>query len=66
MGPTLCFYELVLIVLVWLFLMFHYTWPHHRTQRQRAPTPLTSRRQHPREPKPFAGLTQKPPCALGE
>lgn len=66
MVPTLFFYELVLIALVWLFLMLHYAWPNTRTQRQSAPTPLKSRRQHSREPKPFAGLTQKPPCALCE
>jgi transposase-like protein/IS1 family transposase len=66
MVPTLCFYELVLIALVWLFLMLQYTWPNKRTQRQNSPTPLTSRQQHSREPKPFAGLTHKPPCALCE
>jgi hypothetical protein len=30
-GPTLFFYELVLIALVWLFLLLHYTWPNTRT-----------------------------------
>jgi IS1 family transposase len=64
MVPTLFFYELVLIALVWLFLMLPYTWPNNRPQRQSAPTPLKSRRQLSREPKPFAGLTQKPHCAL--
>ena len=66
MVPTLFFYELVLIALVWLFLMLHYAWPNNRTQRQSSPTPLKSRRPHSREPKPFAGLTQKPHCALCE
>ena len=53
------FNKLVLIALVWLFRMLHYTWPNNCTQRQSSPMPLQSRRQHSREPKPFAGLTQK-------
>jgi IS1 family transposase len=66
MVPTLFFYELVLIALVWLFFMLHSTWPHTRPQRQSAPTPLKPRQQPSREPRPFAGLTHKPPCALCE
>ena len=42
MVPTLFFYELVLVALVWLFLMLHYAWPNTRIQRQSAPTLLTS------------------------
>ena len=66
MVPTLFFYELVLIALVWLFLMLHYPWPNTRTHRQSSPTPLKSRRRHSREPKPFAGLTRKPDCSACE
>jgi hypothetical protein len=60
MVPTLFFYELVVIALVWLFLLLHSPWPNTRTQRQSAPTPLKSRRQPSREPRPFAGLPHRP------
>ena len=57
MIPYLFFYALVLIALVWLFLMLHYTWPNTHAQRQSSPTPLKLRRHPSREPKPFAGMS---------
>lgn len=61
MIPHLCFYQLVLIALVWLFLLLYLLWPRHR--RAKGPKPLisaTSPRKHSREPQLFVGLTHKP------
>ena len=66
MLQTLFFCEIVMVALVWLVLLLHHAWPNRCTQRQSSPTPLKSRRQHSREPKPFTGLTQKPHCVLCE
>ena len=63
MVPTLFFYQLVLVALVWLCVMLHWAWPSGC-----APAPLTPSQPTPprpkrrREPKPFAGVTHKPPC----
>jgi IS1 family transposase len=62
MVSHLFFYQLVLIALVWLCLMLHWTWP-----SDPAPCPLTPEPTPPvpkrhRERKPFAGLTTKPHC----
>jgi IS1 family transposase len=63
MVPTLFFYQLVLMALLWLWLMLHWAWPSdsaavcHTTLE---PPPSLPKRK--REPKPFAGLTTKPPC----
>ena len=51
MVPTLFFYQLVLVVLVWLCVMLQWAWP-----SDSATCPTT------REPTPFAGLTTKPHC----
>jgi hypothetical protein len=65
--PTLVFYQLVLIALVWLFLTLYWLWPTHPAAGcQRIATPAPPRRERSREPTPFAGLTQKPPCAACE
>jgi hypothetical protein len=58
------FYHLVLLGLLWLFLLLSVVWPSDRTpERQRPSQPIQPRRKHSKEPKPFTGLTQKPPCA---
>jgi hypothetical protein len=63
MVPTLFFYQLVLMALLWLWLMLYWAWPSdsaavcHTTLE---PPPSLPKRK--REPKPFAGLTTKPPC----
>ena len=62
MVPTLFFYQLVLIALVWLYLLLQWAWPSDPTTcppTQEPPAPLPKRHH---EPKPFAGLTTKPHC----
>ena len=60
-------YQIVLFALIWLFIMLHLTRP---TPGMRTPvTPaepklLKPKRHRSHEPKPFEGLTHKPPCAL--
>ena len=63
MVPTLFFYQLVLVALVWLFLMLQWAWPSDCVTEQSPPPSLTpSRRKRRCEPKPLAGLTRKPHC----
>src|SRR6266851_2247204 len=67
MVPDLFFYQLVLVALVWVCLMLHWVWPSDcATAHPTPPQPTPPRRQRSREPKPFAGLTRKPPCAACE
>src|SRR5712691_3893378 len=67
MVPTLFFYELGLVALVWVFLMLNCLWPHDSAaQCQPIPPLQSSRRKHSKELKPFVGLTHKPHCALCE
>jgi hypothetical protein len=67
MVPTLFFYELGLVALVWVFLMLNCLWPHDSAaQCQPIPPLKSSRRKHSKELKPFVGLTHKPHCALCE
>jgi hypothetical protein len=63
MVPTLFFYQLVLVALVWLCVMLQWAWPSGCAPAPLTPsqpTPLRPKRR--REPKPFAGVTHKPPC----
>jgi hypothetical protein len=63
MVPALFFYQLVLVVLVWLILMLQWAWPSDRvTEQSTPPSPTPRRRRRRCEPKPFAGLTRKPRC----
>src|SRR5713101_4144451 len=63
MVPDLFFYQLVLVALVWVCLMLHGVWPSDCAPAHPTPSqPTPPRRQHSREPKPFADLTRKPPC----
>jgi hypothetical protein len=67
MIPTRFFYAFLLVALVWLFLMLDWLWPNNPDARfQAIPTPQLPRHKRSREPKPFVGLSQKPPCALCE
>ena len=63
MVSHLFFYQLVLVVLVWLCLMLQWAWPSDPAAvcptAPEPPPPMPKRR---REPKPFAGLTTKPDC----
>jgi transposase-like protein/IS1 family transposase len=67
MVDQLLFYALLLIVLLWLGVILYEQWV--RTPVAICPTPrkpATLLHKHSQEPKPFAGLTHKPPCALCE
>jgi hypothetical protein len=64
--PTLFFYELGLIALVWLFLMLCWLGPNAAVRRQPIAPSQPPRRKRSTAPKAFAGLTTKPPCALCE
>jgi len=68
MVSHLFFYQLALIALVWLFLVLHHAGPCERAKcpRPAEREPLTPKRARSKEPKPFAGLTQRPHCALCE
>ena len=63
MVSALFFYQLGLIVLVWLCLMLQWVWPSDSAAvcptTPELPSPVPKRH---REPTPFAGLTTKPPC----
>jgi transposase-like protein/IS1 family transposase len=67
MIPHLFYYQLVIWGLLWLCVMLHLTWPSRCTTAQGTPAqPIMPRRQRSKDPKPFAGLTHKPHCALCE
>src|SRR5215468_5920315 len=63
MVSHLFFYQLTLIVLVWLCVMLQWVWPSDSATA--CPTPLASPPPHPkrnRAPKPCAGFITKPHC----
>src|SRR5215468_10439937 len=62
MVSHLFFYQLVLIALVWLCVMLQWVWPSAPAACSTTPEPPPPRRKRRREPKPFVGLTTKPPC----
>ena len=66
MVSHLFFYQLALIALVWLFFLLLYAWPSDRTRRPHPAAPIAPHRPRSKGPKPFAGLTEKPHCALCE
>ena len=67
MIPHLVYYQLVILVLLWLCVLLPYLWPSPPRGMPRRPTaPITRKRKRSSAPKSFAGLTQKPPCALCE
>jgi len=67
MVPTLFFYQLGLVALLYVFLMLCWLWPNTAAApRQPIAPSKPPRRQRSTEPKPFAGLTHKPHCALCE
>src|SRR5438552_844893 len=64
MVSPLFFYQLVLLGLLWLCVMLHYTWPNECAGGDQRPSqPLPPPRQRSSDPKPFPGLTRKPSCA---
>jgi hypothetical protein len=63
MVSHLLFYQLGLVALVWLCVMLHWAWPSDPAAVcPTTPEPPGPRPKRHREPTPFAGLTQKPPC----
>ena len=63
MVPTLFFYQLVLVALVWLCVMLHWAWPSGCATASLIPSqPTPPQPKRHREPKPFAGVTHKPHC----
>jgi IS1 family transposase len=64
MVSHLFYYQLALFALVWLFVMLHVTGS--KPGLPTPPAPAKPKRQRATEPKAFAGLTHKPPCALCE
>jgi hypothetical protein len=67
MLPHQFYYQLAVLGLLWLFVMLHLAWPNRGVMPQTKPTkPITPRRQRSTDPKAFAGLPHKPPCALCE
>jgi IS1 family transposase len=67
MISHLVYYQLVILVLLWLCIMLPHLWPSPPGRTPRPPTqPLKPKRRRSSEPKPFAGLTHKPPCPLCE
>src|SRR5262249_10345026 len=66
MVSHLFFYQLALLILVWLFFLLLYAWPSEHARCPNPAAPIAPRRQRSTDPKPFAGLTQKPHCALCE
>jgi IS1 family transposase len=64
MVSHLVFYQLGLIALVSLFLIFSGLWPSEPVAaRPMPPKPLLPRGKHSKKPTPFPGLTRKPYCA---
>src|SRR5262250_3410888 len=67
MIPHLFFYQLAVLGFLWLFVMLHTAWPSRCTTAQGTPAqPIMPQRRRSKAPKPFAGLTHKPRCALCE
>src|SRR5215467_6430652 len=66
MVSHLFFSQLALITLMWLFFLLLYAWPSERARRPPLAASITPPRPRSNDPKPFAGLTQKPSCALCE
>src|SRR5215475_2125553 len=64
MVSHLFYYQLALFALVWLFVMLHVTGA--KPGLTTPPAPAKPKRKRSTEPKAFAGLTHKPPCALCE
>jgi hypothetical protein len=69
MIPHHVYYQLAILGLLWLCVMLHYVWPSHSVvspQPSVPPAPPQGKRKRSNEPGPFAGLTQRPHCALCE
>jgi hypothetical protein len=69
MIPQHVYYQLAILGLLWFCVMLHYLWPSRGAVSPQPPaesTPPQLKRQRSKEPKPFAGLTQRPHCTVCE
>jgi hypothetical protein len=67
MIPQQCFYQLVVLGLLWLCVMLHDAWPSRCVASPHQPAkPFMLPRKRSSDPKPFPGLTRKPLCAACE
>src|SRR6266581_1864376 len=66
MVSHLFFYQLVLLGLLWLCVMLHYVWPNECARGDQRPSKPLPPRKRSSDPKPFPGLTRKPPCVACE
>jgi len=66
MVSHLFYYQLALLALVWLFVMLHVAESRREAPIPPTATPIKPKSKRSNDPKPFAGLTQKPHCALCE
>jgi hypothetical protein len=60
------YYQLTILVFLWLCIMLHDGWPSRSTGSHSKPTEPVSlkfKRKRSSEPKAFEGLTQRPHCA---
>src|SRR5262245_63207396 len=64
MVSHLFYYQLALLAIIWLFVMLHITGS--KPGLPAPPVPAQPKRKRSSEPKPFVGLTHKPPCVLCE
>jgi hypothetical protein len=64
MVSHLLYYQLAVLALAWLFVLLHVTGP--KPGLLAPPIPAKPKRKRSTEPKPFAGLTHRPHCALCE
>src|SRR5499427_4744649 len=62
MVPTLFFYQLGLVALVWLCVMLHWAWPSDPATCPPIPEPTPPVPKRHRAHKPFVGLITKPNC----
>ena len=65
MIPHHVYYQLAIVGLLWFCIMLHSIWPSRNAvlpQLRTEPVPLRFKRKRANEPKPFAGLTQRPHC----
>ena len=66
MVSHLFYYQLALLALVWLFVMLHVAEFRREAPIPPTATPIKPKSKRSNDPTPFAGLTQKPHCALCE
>ena len=65
MLSHLFYYQIALLALLWLFVMLHLPWPRRSATTTTTPaTTLKPKHTASRRPKPFEGLTHRPPCPL--